>query len=80
MFDWYLKGDLESRFGHLSSSADKKRKVLHDELNRQKTINDNLCKEFAEAVKSFTDWLGQVQNWIGQTKVNADHWSIYSEV
>lgn len=55
-----IESDLENKFAQLASSGERKKTTLTAELNNQKTINDNLCKEFAEAIKQFTDWLAKV--------------------
>jgi len=47
--------DIDSKFSSLESSADAKKKALEAELENQKKINDDRCKEFSEAVKTFTD-------------------------
>jgi len=52
-----LEGAVDGRFENLNKSAAAKQKTLEGELQKQKDLNDKLCKDFAEAVKSFTDYL-----------------------
>jgi hypothetical protein len=51
------ESSLARKFEEISKQADEKKKVLHKELEHQKKINDEICQEFANAVKNFTDWL-----------------------
>jgi len=60
-----IETDMENKFVSLAQTGEKKKKTLSDELENQKNINTNLCKEFAEAVKQFTDWLTQKKNSLG---------------
>jgi Ca2+-binding EF-hand superfamily protein len=53
-----IESGLDGRFANLDKASDAKRTTLEGELKRQKDINDNLCKEFADVVKGFTDFLG----------------------
>jgi Ca2+-binding EF-hand superfamily protein len=52
-----LGNDVDNRFAALEAAFNKKKSTLEAELERQKKINDDLCKAFAEAVKAFTAWL-----------------------
>jgi len=60
-FSGELKGianGVDKKFSDLEAASDKKKKTLEGDLEKQKKINDDLCKAFAEAVKKFTDWMG----------------------
>jgi len=49
---------LDKKFEELERAELEKSKALHAEKARQiEIINDRMCKEFADAVKVFTDWL-----------------------
>jgi len=50
-------GQVSSQFAALEGAIAKKNSVLLEELEKQKKINDDLNKEFAAAVKNFTDSL-----------------------
>jgi len=54
-----LESQLDSKFNNLKQAGDAKKQTLEAELQNQKTINDNLCKDFSNAVKAFTDWLSE---------------------
>jgi len=54
-----VESDLEKLFDEVSKLAEVKHKKLEAELENQKQINDKLCKEFAEAVKDFTEWVNK---------------------
>jgi Ca2+-binding EF-hand superfamily protein len=59
-FSSELKGiadGVDSKFAALEAAFGKKKTALEAELERQKKINDDLCKAFAEAVKSFSSWI-----------------------
>lgn len=49
---------IAQQFAQLEAASAKKRQTLAGELEKQKKINDDLCKEFAAAIKAFTDFLG----------------------
>jgi len=52
-------------FASLEAAATKKQQTLQAELEKQKKINDDLCKEFAQAVKAFTDYLSDKKTKVG---------------
>jgi len=52
-----LEGQVNDKFANLESTAEKKKKTLEGDLEKQKKINDDLCKAFAEDVKKFTEWV-----------------------
>jgi len=59
-FTGELKGiasGVDSKFAALEVAFGKKKEALEAELERQKKINDDLCKAFAEAVKGFSAWI-----------------------
>lgn len=54
-----IEQGLDSAFDNLAKSGTAKHQTLEGELKKQKDLNDRLCKEFAEAVKSFADYLNK---------------------
>jgi len=52
-----LEQGLDGRYDNLAKNSAAKHKTLEGELQKQKDLNDKLCKEFAVAVKNFTDYL-----------------------
>eukprot|EP01137_Pigoraptor_chileana_P036254 Opistho-2@31501 len=51
------QSNIDGTIAELSQLAASKKQTLETELEKQKTINDNLCREFATAAKGFVDWL-----------------------
>jgi len=66
-----IEADKESQFKDVFSLAEAKKKVLNQELANQKAINDNLCKEFAAAVKVFLDWLNEKKRVLSANKTTS---------
>jgi len=52
-------------FSSLEAAAAKKLQTLQAELEKQRKINDDLCKEFAQAAKAFTDYLNDKKAKVG---------------
>jgi len=52
-----MEGDIEKAFTNALSSASSKKTTLEGDLKKQKDINDGLCKDFANKIKAFNDWL-----------------------
>jgi len=52
-----VEGDIEKAFSGALSSAASKKTTLEGDLKKQKDINDGLCKDFANKIKAFNDWL-----------------------
>jgi len=52
-----LAKSIDAKFAALDAANNAKKAALEAELERQKKINDDLCKAFADAVKAFSDWI-----------------------
>ena len=56
-----LSDHVNGKFSSLDAAMGKKKGALEAELERQKKIDDDLCKAFADAVKQFSDHLASAK-------------------
>ena len=62
------EGEVDGYLKDVNNLAQAKQETLAKKLEEQKTINDNLCKDFAKVVNDFNSWLLEKKKLLAENK------------